>query len=153
MVTKRAVVEWIPKEQGGRSQPPTGVGLPPYSTVVRFVDAEEPWPPPVAWSLVIEKDETSSEPYRWIADVHFLADEAPHGSLRQGREFELYEGNKRVARGRILGDTIPAETGARTALPRPPVAAVGQATFGGATAESRASSPGGTSTTTKRPAG
>jgi hypothetical protein len=102
MVTMQAIVEWIPKEEGGRRQPPAGVGLPAYATVVRFVDTTEPWPPPVAWSLVVEKDESASELYRWIANVHFLMDNAPHESLRPGREFELYEGNKLVARGRIL---------------------------------------------------
>jgi hypothetical protein len=98
----RALVEWIPKEQGGRSLLPAGVGSPPYATVVRFVDDREPWPPPVAWSLVVEKDEMLSEPYRWIANVHFSMNDAPHDSLRHGRAFELYEGNKLVARGTIL---------------------------------------------------
>ncbi len=102
MVMTRAVVDWIPKEQGGRRQPPAGVGSPPYATVVRFVDTTEPWPPPVAWSLVVEKDESLSEEYRWFADVHFLMDGAPHEALIPGRAFELYEGNKLVARGRIL---------------------------------------------------
>jgi hypothetical protein len=104
MITMRAVVEWIPKEEGGRSRPPAGVGSPPYATEVRFTDSKEPWPPPVSWSLVVEKDEELSKSYRWIADVHFLMKEAPHDSLRPGRAFELYEGNKLVARGRILDE-------------------------------------------------
>jgi hypothetical protein len=99
----RSVVEWIPKEKGGRSEPPAGVGSPPYATVVRFVDTEEPWPPPEAWSLVVEKIEALSEPYSWTANVRFLVDEAPHDSLREGSQFELYEGGKCVARGRITG--------------------------------------------------
>jgi hypothetical protein len=107
MVKMRALIEWIPKEKGGRSQPPTGVGTPPYATVVRFVDPEEPWPPPAAWSLAVEKDEELSQPYRWIADVHFLVDDAPHERLREGRAFELYEGNKCVAHGSILSDSGP----------------------------------------------
>jgi hypothetical protein len=102
MVTMRAVVDWMPKDQGGRSQPPVGVGAPPYASIVRFTDTEETWPPPVAWSLVVERDETLSEPFRWIACVHFLVDKAPHESLRPGREFDLYEGGKCVAHGRIL---------------------------------------------------
>jgi len=105
----RAVVEWIPKEQGGRNQPPAGVGSPPYATVVRFTDSKEPWPPPVAWSLVVEKDDKLSDRHRWIADVHFLVSDAPHDSLRPGRGFELYEGSKLVARGRILAEgELPA---------------------------------------------
>jgi len=106
MAKTRAVVDWIPWDQGGRKQPPAGVGAPPYVSVVRFADAKEPWPPPVAWSLVVEKDEMSSEPLRWIADVRFLVDEAPHEALRPGREFDLYEGSKRVAHGRILGGPV-----------------------------------------------
>ena len=97
----RATVEWLTKEQGGRTQPPAGVGSPPYTPVIRFKDADEPWPPPVAWSLVVEKVEALSEPYRWTADVHFLVNEAPHGSLRSGQEFELYEGGRRVACGKV----------------------------------------------------
>jgi hypothetical protein len=102
----RAFIEWVSKDRGGRNQPPAGVGSPPYATVVRFTDSEEPWPPPTAWSLVVEKIETMSEPYRWIADVRFLVDAAPHDALREGREFELYEGGKCVARGRITGKSV-----------------------------------------------
>jgi len=72
------------------------------------LDTEESWPPPVAWSLAVEKDEAQSQGYRWIAVMYFRVEDAPHESLRQGREFELYEGNKCVARGKILVDTVPA---------------------------------------------
>ena len=100
MVTKKALIEWIPKEEGGRSKPPLGVGYPSYSTVVHFID--EPWPHATgSWSLVVVKNEPLSTEFRWIADVHFLVEDAPHDSLRDGREFELYEGKKCVARGRI----------------------------------------------------
>ncbi len=103
MLNKKAIIEWIAKEQGGRAKPPLGIGVPPYATVVRFAD--EPWPPVSgAWSLVVIKDEQASTDYRWVANVHFLVEEAPHDSLRDGREFELYEGNKCVARGTITGD-------------------------------------------------
>jgi hypothetical protein len=110
MVKKCVVLEWIPKADGGRSKPPLGVGIPAYSTVVRFLD--DPWPPTGgSWSLVIEKRESLSTEYKWIADVHFLAYAAPHDFLREGREFELYEGNKCVARGRITADsTSPNDT-------------------------------------------
>lgn len=109
MFNKRAIVEWIPKEQGGRVKPPLGIGMHPYATVVRFAD--EPWPPiNDAWSLVVAKDEQESTEYRWVANVHFLVQEAPHDSLRNGRAFELYEGNKCVARGTITGDEMLLET-------------------------------------------
>ena len=101
MITKRVSIEWIPESQGGRAKPPLGAGEPPYSTVVHFPG--EPWPhPDGSWSLVIRKNVPLSGEYQWVADVHYLVDDAPHESLRVGREFELYEGNKCVARGRII---------------------------------------------------
>lgn len=98
----RAEIQWITKEDGGRKNPPAGLGSPPYATVVRFTDTDEPWPPGIAWSLVIEKRESQSSEYHWIADVKYTIENAPHDSLRPGRPFELYEGNK--CAGTIMGD-------------------------------------------------
>jgi hypothetical protein len=99
----KAIIEWIPLSQGGRRQPPLGIGHPAYSTVVRFLD--EPWPPvDAAWSLVVEKDESLGTDLKWIARVFFLVPEAPQESLQVGRGFELYEGNKRVAIGEICSN-------------------------------------------------
>ncbi len=101
----RAVIQWVPKEEGGRSRLPTGDGPPFYSPEVRFLD--EPWPnPDVAWSMIVRKDHESSDPYHWVADVEFRVFDAPHDSLREGREFELYEGMKCVARGKLVGEAI-----------------------------------------------
>jgi hypothetical protein len=111
MKTKQALIEWVPKELGGRTRPPLGFSVPPYATEVRFIDGDR-WPISEAWSLVIVKNEPSSTEFRWIADVHFLVEEAPHGSLFNGREFELYEGNKLVARGRVLAEGERRETDA-----------------------------------------
>jgi hypothetical protein len=103
MITKKASIEWILENQGGRRKPPVGTGNPPYATVIRFAD--EPWPHSAAsWSLVVRKKESQSTEYRWIADVHYLMENAPHDSLRDGRKFELYEGKKCVACGQIIGD-------------------------------------------------
>ena len=112
MVKVRAVVYWVTRDEGGRRQPPSGVGSTAYSAVVRFTDTDEPWPPPEAWSLAVEKDEGSSEPLLWLADVHFVAEHAPRDSLRPGRPFDLYEGSRRVAHGEILPEPArshPAE--------------------------------------------
>jgi len=100
MITKRASIKWITIEQGGRTKPPLGVGTPPYATEIRFIDGER-WPDSEGWSLVVIKDEQLSTEFNWTADIHFLVEEAPHESLYQGREFELYEGNKLVAKGRV----------------------------------------------------
>lgn len=102
MKGKQALIEWIPKERGGRTKPPTGVGSPCYSTVVRFVDGVESWPADEAWSLVVVKQREIGSEYHWLAEVHFLVPEAPHETIREGRTFELREGDKTVARGRII---------------------------------------------------
>lgn len=98
----RAHIYWKPKSDGGRSKPPTGVGLPSYATVVRFTDTGDPWPPENAWSLVIEKIASESDEFEWLANVRYLVDEAPHHELKPHRQFELYEGGKLVATGVIL---------------------------------------------------
>lgn len=98
-----AIINWLAETKGGRKKPPLGVGIPAYSTEIRFND--EPWPPvDASWSLVVEKIEWLSTEFSWIAHVHFLAAAAPHDSLRLGRAFELYEGNKRVASGVVCGN-------------------------------------------------
>jgi len=103
MLTKKALIEWIPKGQGGRTQPPLGLGNPPHATVLHFTD--EPWPHTAgSWSLAVAKIESMGDEYRWLPDVRFLVEEAPHDSLREGRAFELYEGRKCVARGTVLSE-------------------------------------------------
>jgi hypothetical protein len=102
MKAARAIIDWLPASQGGRSKPPIGVGRPIYATVVHFVD--EPWPPEVSWSLAVEKVEQSNSEYHWIANIHFVVQEAPHESLYEGRGFELYEGRQIVAHGIISGN-------------------------------------------------
>ena len=99
-----AKITWKREENGGRTKPPAGIGTPPYATVVRFCDSDEPWPPANAWSLVVEKIEDTSNEYEWLAEVRYLVDDAPHEELRFNREFELYEGGKCVAIGTILSD-------------------------------------------------
>lgn len=102
MIKQRAVLDWIHNDQGGRTKPPLGVAVPSYAAVVRFDD--EPWPPVNgAWSLIVIKDPDLSTEFRWVAEVHYVSEKAPHDSLKCGRAFELYEGSKCVARGKIVG--------------------------------------------------
>jgi hypothetical protein len=84
--------------------PPAGIGIPPYATVVRFLDSNDSWPPPIAWSLVIEKLASVSNEHEWLAEIRYLVDGAPHSEIRPDREFELYEGAKCVALGIVLRD-------------------------------------------------
>ena len=99
----RAKIHWKTKQEGGRYNPPTGMGQPPYATIVRFKDSTESRPAPIEWSLVVEKVLDLSNEYDWVANVHFLVNEAPVEELRVGREFELFEGWKCVAVGVLIG--------------------------------------------------
>ena len=102
MNTHRATIEWIAKEKGGRITPPLEVGERPYTTVVRILNSGEPSTPDVSWSLCVRKLEVLVDPFKWIAEVCFLVDSAPHHLLSVGTDFELLEGKKCVARGRII---------------------------------------------------
>ena len=103
MVTKRAILDWIPAELGGRrSGPPEGEGYEPYAPVIRLLSTGEPAPPQNAWRVVVQKIEALEQPLRWLVEVNYLFDAAPHHLLAEGAEFELYEGKRCVARGRIV---------------------------------------------------
>ncbi len=97
----RAELNWIPYDKGGRHHPPTGVGTPPYTTIVKFLDSNVQGPPTDAWSLVINMIESLDNGTRWIADVHYLSDRAPNALLVDGNVFELYEGKRHVALGTL----------------------------------------------------
>jgi hypothetical protein len=99
----RAIIRWIPREQGGRQSPPTG---PRYSTVARFEDERDKWPAE-AWSLVAEF--IHSYPPNGevtLVEVRFLSDEAPAELLRPGVRFELCEGRRVVAKGVVLPQSL-----------------------------------------------
>lgn len=66
-----------------------------YITVVRFSDDPLPWETAEGWSLVVMNSDDG-----WTA--RFLSDAAPHDKLAPGKTFELYEGFKRSATGRVL---------------------------------------------------
>lgn len=98
MVTKKATIRWISSQMGGRKAPPLG---PQYSAPVRFADAADKWPRE-AWDLVVDLIACSEDNSGWTADVHFRMPDAPHFLLKDGAEFELYEGGRRVAEGHVL---------------------------------------------------
>ena len=101
-----AEVRWILASEGGRENPPEGVGEPPYAPNVRLLDCDEQENDETAWSLVVRKLEAGGdddEETDWLAEVSFSADSAPHDALTTGRRFELYEGARCVAAGTILG--------------------------------------------------
>lgn len=100
-MNKKVVVElqWYLESQGGRKAVPPG---PLFSTPARFEGQEPPYPK-TAWSLVLRFIEPPAEPDRTHrAEASFLVDEAPQQLLEIGRTFELMEGMRPVARGRVL---------------------------------------------------
>jgi hypothetical protein len=75
----KAKITWVPSISGGRISAPLG---PSYSTVAKFTEDE--------FSNPLQASEH-------LADVHFLAPDAPNERLISGRQFELFEGAKLVA--------------------------------------------------------
>jgi hypothetical protein len=97
-----ARIHWFRWDQGGRVTLPACEGDPPYATVVRFKNSNEPWPPSVVWSLVVEKLRVFESEYDWIVRVRYQFPNAPSCELQPGREFELLEGGRLVAEGILL---------------------------------------------------
>jgi hypothetical protein len=100
--TKQAIIEWVPTEQGGRrSGAPFG---PDYAAPAKFLAHADTWQLG-AWDLLVHKVDCLGEPDRWLADIRFRVDEAPHHWLIPQAAFELYEGKRCVARGRVSDQT------------------------------------------------
>jgi len=97
-----AVLQWVTKEDGGRTLPPTG---PCFFAVSRFPEYEnlEKWERE-AWSLRIEFITHPDDTLAHNVKISFLADEdkAPD-YLHPNCLFELYEGRKLVAKGKVNG--------------------------------------------------
>ena len=96
--TVKSKICWVPKEAGGRESPPAG---PRYSTAARFEEEKHKWPHE-AWSLILEFSGSPDESNCTIADVSLLNPEGPTRLLHPGSVFELFEGNRLVARGEVL---------------------------------------------------
>ena len=95
---RKAKLYWIPKNEGGRGSTPD---MSPYRSPVRFLNTSTP-PDGVTWDLKVEKISNCASPNEYEVYVSFSNPEGPHQILVAGVEFELYEGHKTVARGRIL---------------------------------------------------
>ncbi len=98
MIAKRAVIQWVPKELGGRR---TGRPLGPgYCAPAKFLAHADSWEVE-CFDLAVDKIKCLGGPDRWLAEVHFRIEDGPHEWLVDRAEFELYEGKRCVARGRI----------------------------------------------------
>jgi len=99
--TMRATIDWIPPEEGGRrSGPPSG---PDYAAPAKFTEHADAWLIE-AWDLLVHQVECLGGPNKWLADVQFRVDEAPHAWLMPHAVFELYEGRRCVAKGTIAAE-------------------------------------------------
>ena len=89
---------WLSREDGGRQTPPSG---PTYAAVAKLEELADRWPAE-AWSVVVEWGEPPNEECRMRAKMRFLVAGGPEHLLVPDSRFELYEGHRLVARGRVL---------------------------------------------------
>lgn len=97
MPAMKTVIRWFSREEGGRRAIPPG---PRYTCPAKFISHADSWPNEV-WDLVVDKIEEMGDAAHWLAEVQFRVEAAPHEWLVPGAEFELCEGHRRVAVGRI----------------------------------------------------
>lgn len=97
-MNRQAVIDWIsPADGGRRSGPPDGSD---YAAPAKFIAHADTWSFE-AWDLLVHKVKCVGGQNKWIAEVHFRVDEAPHAWLIPHAVFELYEGRRCVAIGTI----------------------------------------------------
>jgi len=94
-----AWIRWIKHSEGGRKTLPVGQ----YSTAALFKGHDE------AWSVVLNIMPKLSRIHGNLfhgekdrAYVRFLSPDAPHDWIAIGAHFELFEGSKKVAIGRVM---------------------------------------------------
>ena len=94
-----AILQWLRPEEGGRILPPAG---PCFFAVGRVPEFEpiEKWEKE-AWTLKIQFITQPDDTLTHNVKVSFLMDEAPD-YLRSNCLFELYEGKKIIAKGKVL---------------------------------------------------
>ena len=92
----KARIIWITPSNGGRKSLPQGDKYAPIiiNRGERISEQKD------LWSLIVN-NKTITEEYITLAEVHYLSDDAP-SNLATGFEFDLYEGSKKVAEGKII---------------------------------------------------
>jgi len=95
-----AKIRWLKPDEGGRPAPPPG---PRYSTVAKFESQSDHQWQKDARSLVLNVEGTPDGTGSQTAWVRFLAEaDAPADWLQPQRSFDLFEGSRKVAEGRVL---------------------------------------------------
>jgi len=91
-----AKINWLPAEEGGRKLP-MAVNI-KYCPLIVFPDSlmrdGENWSAEIYVLSQVDK-------YKSIASLSYLVDSAPFELLQEGREFDLFEGDRLVASGTI----------------------------------------------------
>ena len=91
----KARINWTPVEAGGRINIlPVGMRYCPIIVFELEQDGE------TLWSAEVYN--TSIEGRTSVADISYLADDAPYHLFQAGRKFHLYEGQRIVAEGAIV---------------------------------------------------
>lgn len=93
----RAVVRWFRATEGGRHDLPKSRR---YRSVIRFDD--DPNKTRGSWDVELTLHSTPRYDAESSATISFLTGGAPQGLFRIGSGFELTEGRKIVARGKIV---------------------------------------------------
>ncbi len=94
----KAQITWITQENGGRKNPPV-IGT-RYCPIVVFDTMDKG--KGEFWSADFICTEVNVK-MNSIVDFAFLVEDAPTEYLVNGNKFELFEGNKKVAFGVIIG--------------------------------------------------
>jgi hypothetical protein len=103
--TVKTAIRFLTDETGGSV--PAG---PRYATVARFRSAEGEWSDRM-WSVVADFTTPADKDSYVLADLRFLAEEAPQELLFPHNRFELDEGPHRVAEGEVVAVAASARTG------------------------------------------
>ena len=93
----RVSIYWLKPDEGGREILPTGTQ---YSTVSRFEETATLWPNE-AWSIIVVFEQPPRLGEETLAQARFLSPDAPVHLLRPGNRFELLEGNRVIAIGKV----------------------------------------------------
>ena len=88
-----ATIKWLTEQEGGRREIPIGFR---YCPIIKIKGYEKT---DVAWSI----DFICANHHYNISRINFafLSNDAPEDILISGKEFELYEGTRKVAYGTI----------------------------------------------------
>lgn len=97
----KAQIFWLTEMQGGRQQMPEGKYVPIIRQISPILNPL-PWQDKNgAWGLIVDNKKFLSD-NETISNIRYLFHEKAPNNLIKDMQFELYEGSKLVARGKVL---------------------------------------------------